>query len=243
MSTLLLRLASPLQSWGIDSKFNHRGTECFPSKSAVIGLVAGALGICRDGDLNDLSSLRFGVRVDKEGGLLKDFHMVHEEKYWEKQDPKYLHLTYRYYLADAVFLVGLEGNEDFLKVIESALSHPVFPLFLGRRSCPPEGKLLLGIRDKTLLEALREEPWLVSAWARRTKAPKIHLRIFTDADETSSNSYLQRDFPLTFNQERREYRHRRVTEVPALVISNETGLKAQTEGPTEHDPMSELGGE
>ena len=45
MSTLLLRLAGPMQSWGTDSKFDVRRTGREPSKSGVIGLVAAALGI------------------------------------------------------------------------------------------------------------------------------------------------------------------------------------------------------
>lgn len=48
MSTLLLRLAAPLQSWGIDSKFDIRRTGREPSKSGVIGLICAALGIKRD---------------------------------------------------------------------------------------------------------------------------------------------------------------------------------------------------
>ena len=47
MSTLLLRLAAPLQSWGASSKFGRRATEREPTKSGVIGLVAAALGIRR----------------------------------------------------------------------------------------------------------------------------------------------------------------------------------------------------
>ena len=43
MSTLLLRLAGPMQSWGTDSKFDERRTGREPSKSGVIGLVAAAL--------------------------------------------------------------------------------------------------------------------------------------------------------------------------------------------------------
>ena len=43
MSTLLLRLAGPVQSWGIDSKFEVRRTENAPSKSGVTGLLAAAL--------------------------------------------------------------------------------------------------------------------------------------------------------------------------------------------------------
>lgn len=44
MSTLLMRLAGPLQSWGTTSRFDQRDTGKEPSKSGVIGLMAAALG-------------------------------------------------------------------------------------------------------------------------------------------------------------------------------------------------------
>ena len=95
MSTLLLRLAGPMQSWGTDSKFDVRRTGREPSKSGVIGLVAAALGIARQDRqaLQTLNSLRFGVRVDREGALLRDFHTARPEK----GTP---YVTYRYYLSD-----------------------------------------------------------------------------------------------------------------------------------------------
>lgn len=60
MATLLLRLAAPLQSWGIDSKFDTRKTEREPSKSGVMGLLAAALGYKRyEADkLSQLNELR-----------------------------------------------------------------------------------------------------------------------------------------------------------------------------------------
>ena len=138
MSTLLLRLAAPLQAWGTDSKFEVRRTNREPSKSGVIGLLAAALGLRRDADLSKLSALRFGVRVDRNGEVIKDFHMAKAEKT--------SYLTYRYYLSDAIFLVGLESEDrSFLEQIERALRNPCFPLFLGRRSCPPT--LPLGARN------------------------------------------------------------------------------------------------
>ena len=65
MATLLLRLAAPMQSWGIDSKFDTRKTNREPTKSGVIGLLAAALGLRRDADqalerLNRLRSCRSG---------------------------------------------------------------------------------------------------------------------------------------------------------------------------------------
>ena len=80
MGTLLMRLAAPLQSWGAEAKFDWRKTNREPTKSGVIGLLAAALGRRRDDSLEDLNRLRFGVRVDQEGELLHDFHMVRGTK-------------------------------------------------------------------------------------------------------------------------------------------------------------------
>ena len=76
MATLLLRLAAPLQAWGADSKFETRKTNREPTKSGVIGLLAAALGLRRDDceALTRLTGLRFGVRVEREGQLLVDYH-------------------------------------------------------------------------------------------------------------------------------------------------------------------------
>lgn len=81
MSTLLLRLAAPLQSWGINSKFEYRFTEKMPTKSAVVGMLAAALGLGRDADLSKLNALKFGVRADREGEETTDFHMAHERDF------------------------------------------------------------------------------------------------------------------------------------------------------------------
>ena len=235
MSTLLLRLAAPMQSWGID-KFERRGTERTPTKSGVIGLVAAALGRRRDESIEDLQALHFGVRVEQAGMLLRDYHTA--------KSHKSAYVTNRYYLADATFLGGLEGDEPLLAEIENALRHPAFPLFLGRRSCPPEGKLSLGIRaGKTLLEALREEPWLISLWSRRKAAPEVHLRIVTDADGRDTSAYPQRDVPLSYDQRHRKYGFRRVSESATVIIPNPDSRQAALENQTKHDPMWELRGD
>lgn len=216
MSTLLLRLAAPLQSWGID-KFDRRGTENVPTKSGVIGMLAAALGRKRTecDNMRDLLSLKFGIRVEHNGRLLCDFHTA--------KSINSAYITYRYYLSDAVFLAGLEGGDVFLEELAYAVQTPAFPLFLGRRSCPPEGKVFLKISNgKNLLAALMEEPSLLF----ENKSNTANRRIVVDAETTSKEGYFQRDIPLSFNQEQRKYGFRRVFEVRRDV--------------TEHDPMQEL---
>lgn len=212
MATLLLRLAAPLQAWGSDSKFNIRSTEREPTKSGVIGMIAAAMGIQRNDDprkLEPLNALDFGVRVEREGKLLKDFHMVHE-----MVDKKDSHVTERYYLSDAVFLAALESNDKaFLEQIAAALRSPVYPLFLGRRSCPPTLPLVLGIRDDKLSEVLKNEPSEYNG----TK------RIVYDSDD---DGVVVRDVPISFSQLHRQYGYR---------IKKEETLFG-----SEHDPMSEL---
>ncbi|MBS3976178.1 MAG: type I-E CRISPR-associated protein Cas5/CasD [Syntrophomonadaceae bacterium] len=237
MSTLLLRLAAPMQSWGMDSKFERRYTERCPTKSGVIGLVAAALGRRRNESIEDLSALRFGVRIDQEGALLRDYHT--------SKSSEHPYESNRYYLSDAVFLAGLEGDEKFLSDIEQALSFPVFPLFLGRRSCPPEGRVSLGIRKgKALLEALQEEPLLISDWAKKKEPSgepsKKSLRIVADATEEDTAVYYQRDMPISFDQTHRRFGFRRVFEYKLHSGSDSLNRHTSTPGITAHDPMAEL---
>ena len=127
MATLLLRLAAPLQAWGADSKFETRKTNREPTKSGVIGLLAAALGLRRDEReaLARLTGLRFGVRVEREGQLLVDYHTA------KTQDEKTSYVTYRHYLQDAVFLAGIESEDAaLLQQLQQALLHPAFPLYL-----------------------------------------------------------------------------------------------------------------
>ena len=44
---LALRMCAPLQSWGVDSRFNRRNTATMPSRSAVAGILCASLGLGR----------------------------------------------------------------------------------------------------------------------------------------------------------------------------------------------------
>ena len=88
MSVLLLKLAGPLQSWGADSRFTERKTRHEPTKSGVIGLLAAALGRRRTEPVDDLASLRFGVRIDQPGHYECDFQTEHT-RVWDKPSARW----------------------------------------------------------------------------------------------------------------------------------------------------------
>lgn len=227
MATLLLRLAAPLQSWGADSKFETRKTNREPTKSGVIGLLAAALGLRRDdaAGLARLNGLHFAVRADREGSLLVDFHTANREE--DRKKGKAPYVTYRHYLQDAVFLVGLESEDTtLLQELETALKHPVYPLYLGRRSCPPTLPLCLGIRQGSLLDVLRTEPMQ----GRKPETGK--LRIVADADPADPAAVPRQDLPMSFSPVHRQYGFRPVREWRLD--------RPEMPEPTEHDPMAEL---
>lgn len=156
-SGLLLHLAGPLQSWGEKSRFNERDTARFPTRSGVIGMIAAALGRRRTEPIDDLRRLRIAVRTDREGTVLRDFHtvgggmpnkltVVTAEGKRRPGDTGTL-VSHRYYLQDAAFTVAITAADEdgrLLAECEAALAVPVWPPYLGRRSCPPVGPVLLG---------------------------------------------------------------------------------------------------
>lgn len=174
MYTLLLRLEGPMQSWGMSSRFTERDTGMEPTKSGVIGLVCAALGkprheapehIGRWPLLSDLASLRMGVRVDRPGTVGVDFQTAGGGKmgrspYGVARVQGGLFgsvMSWRYYLQDASFLVGLSGTDlSLLETLHEALRRPVWQIYLGRKSYLPSTPPYLpdGMMDTDLTDAL-----------------------------------------------------------------------------------------
>lgn len=172
MPTLLLRLQGPMQSWGTTSRFDERDTQLEPSKSGVLGLICAALGRDRSESVDDLAALQMGVRVDREGVVLRDYQtatgIVNAAG---KVDMKRTVVSPRYYLSDAAFLVGFEGERSLLDQIHQALKTPHWPLSLGRKGCLPSPPVYLpdGVRDSALLEALRDYPELIKGAGQQVR--------------------------------------------------------------------------
>jgi CRISPR system Cascade subunit CasD len=183
-----------MQSWGTRSRFSNRDTGLEPSRSGVIGLLCAALGRPRDEPLDDFLPLKMAVRVDREGRLMRDYHTAQDVR---RADPSKgtqdTVLSERYYLADADFLVGLEGNRELLERLDTALRQPVWTLFLGRKSFVPALPVSEGIVEIELLAALRQRPW---RGRDQEKSPK-NLRYVIQVDDRREGEPRQ-DVPLSF---------------------------------------------
>jgi len=181
LKTLLLRLEGPMQSWGHTSRFSERDTGMEPTKSGVLGLICAALGKPRDEQpehiglypsLSDLATLRMGVRIDSPGKMGVDFQTAGGGKLGKRpygvakadgSSPETV-MSWRYFLQDAVFLVGFESsNVELLSNMQSALKWPVWPIYLGRKSYVPSGQPYLedGLQDGRIEDVFASYPPLV----------------------------------------------------------------------------------
>ena len=230
MSVLLLRLAGPMQSWGHASRFSRRDTATMPTKSGVLGLLAAAQGRRRTDPIEDLAHLRFGVRSDQPGQLMRDFQVAIQRN--QTKDDVSMPLSQRYYLADAVFLAGVEGDPSLIEGLAEAVQAPRFSLYLGRRSCPTTGQLFLGVTDQPLEDALREHEWLAARWYRHRQQRHLDLELTTDStpEDALERTRPQRDVPVSFDPLHREYGWRDVVEREPVAITNEDGLPPRASG-------------
>ncbi len=139
-----------------------------------------------------------------------------------------------------MFVVGLEGEEFFLQKLSEVLHNPVFPLYLGRRSCPPVGRIVLGLRERNLEQALEEESWQAADWFKQKNERKqVKLTIICDAQPNEPGAFLRRDMPVSFDQRHRQYGFRMVWDKAEAIAVHRP--QHMTELPTDHDAMVGLG--
>jgi CRISPR system Cascade subunit CasD len=144
--------------------------------------------------VDDLAALRMGVRVDREGVMMRDYQTATGVFLASgKADAKRTVVSPRFYLSDAAFLVGLEGTDrSQLEGIQKALGSPVWALSLGRKSFVPGLPVLLkdGLKDQDLKLALETYPRLALP---RHGQHKDGLRILL---EDASEGSVRLDQPI-----------------------------------------------
>lgn len=158
MDYLVFQLQAPLSAWGETAVGEFRPTANYPSESAILGLLAAALGIRREEE-EAHAALRggygFAIGVLSSGRLLRDYHTAqvpgrvslknrpHNSRRDELALPKdelNTILSTRDYRQDAASLVAVQGRDGApfaLSDVALALAKPRFVLYLGRKACPP----------------------------------------------------------------------------------------------------------
>lgn len=183
-----------MQSWGYRSRFDYRDTALEPTRSGVVGLICAAMGIARGEEISRFDGMRMGVRVDKEGRPERDYHTA-LDVIKAGGNGKDTVVSYRDYLADASFTVGLQSeNKPLLEEIAKCLRNPEWFLFLGRKAFPL-AEPPLGPDDHPMAGTLEEH--LLSG----DSSKRVVL-------ETPDGERTQHDWPLCFGE--RRFRPRRI---------------------------------
>jgi CRISPR system Cascade subunit CasD len=147
-------LSAPLGALGAIAVGERRSGWDRPARSAVLGLIAGCVGLERtaDADYKALSA-SFGLAIRREGGatlLLSDYHTAQTAptrrnrsfatRREEAAAADQTILTRRDYRTDIAFALALwprgTVNRWTLDDLAEALSRPRFTPYLGRKSCP-----------------------------------------------------------------------------------------------------------
>lgn len=198
---LVFRLAGPMAAFGDIAVGERRGIWDVPSKSAVMGLLAAALGLRRNETEAQRAldeGLGFAARIDAPGRPLRDYHTAQAPKArrgatWrtrrdELADRDELNtvLSERIYRLELSATIGLwrkSGTGPSLVALAEALRSPHFAPYIGRKACPlgrPPQPALVGA-DGLLAafasydadEAAREAQ--LPAWSRPRKSSATPL--------------------------------------------------------------------
>ena len=175
---LVFQLYGALASWGDIAVGDYRPSYGQPSKSAITGLLAAALGIDRRED--DAVHVKLGqhygmaVCVRAAGELLRDYHTTQvpggkreyvsrrEELLTDKLNLNTI-LSQRDYRTDAFYQIAVwvvDSDASYtLAELKQTLQQPRFSLYLGRKSCPASLPLFPVIMSGvTLKQAFDEYP-------------------------------------------------------------------------------------
>lgn len=217
MKYLIFRLCGPMSSWGDIAVGETRPSFAHPSKSAILGLVAAAMGIRRDEDENHrrlVDCLGFAVQVESLGTAFADYHTAQvpsgKELYCTRRHElsgakSNLNtvLSTRTYRVDGLYIVMLwetKKSEWNLERIQSKMEQPEFVLYLGRKSCPIALPLEAQvIKADSLVEALAGVKFLdVQSLGFKSVGQKM---LYWDEDAVAGvvkeHIFERRDIPLS----------------------------------------------
>ena len=230
---LAMYFDAPMQSYGVESRYDCRTTLPFPTRSAVTGILCAALGIERD-DRDFLATManltvetlelprwltneKTKKRKEIPSSRLVDYHTVGGgyDKDVPSQKP---HIprkadgkpggtvqSYREYLLDARFGILVSGDDDLVERCHKALENPKWGVWFGRKCCVPASPIDQGI--------FTERSQAVEKLCSLAGCNKPQ-RVVRDAASYADGEETRMDIPVTFERSRRgtgdEYRPRRI---------------------------------
>lgn len=201
---ILFTLWAPMAAMGDVAVGERRAAFDRPGRSAVMGLIAAALGLQREDD-DGHSALDAGyalaLQVLSPGGLLQDYHTVQapvarKGAVWPTRaaalaaDKVETLLSLRDYRADPVVTVALVARQDPRwppSAVAAALLRPAFALYFGRKACP------LGLPPRPLVfEGQRLAPGFAAVHAARPE-PERRVIDALGLDDAEATVYADRD--------------------------------------------------
>ena len=218
---LVFRIAAPFASFGAVAVGERRPTWDRPSKSQVLGLLAGALGLERTEEArqNELArSYLFAVRVDDAGHVQSDYHTTQvppqrrnrrfatrrDELAVDKTELKTI-LSRRESRLSALYTIALgaagrEGDAPSLAEIAEALRMPRFTPFAGRKAnalmLPTTPKVVAADDIEAAFAVFDAQETEEQKELRRrfwmTPHPDARPRIYTDLELAPSSQRIAR---------------------------------------------------
>ena len=239
---LVFTLTAPFASFGAVAVGERRPTWDRPSKSQVLGLVAGALGIERNEESRHVAMARaylFAVRIDDAGRVQSDYHTTQvppqkrnrrfatraDELAVGRTELKTI-LSRRENRLGGFFTIALAAattNDGAppLSDIAAALSAPCFSPFAGRKA----NVLMLPMTPR-LVEAADVEAAFVAFDALETDAQKAFRRRYwlTPHPDTRPRTYA--DLDLAPSPQRID-RHEQRRDIPESRAKWRFGLRSE----------------
>lgn len=220
---LIFQLHGPMASWGVDAPGEVRHSHQLPSRSALLGLLAAAMGIRRD-DSERLNTFNchysFIMCASHNPRWARDYHTIqmprevrkvhHFSRREELSDPELLSaiISRRDYYTDAWWMVAITETPEApfsLEQLYEGLRYPVFPLYLGRKSHPlalPLAPLLLDGRPPDVLKNASQHYHQQFSELKITMA-KLQDECWWEGEHdglTASKILRRRDIPLNRQQ-------------------------------------------
>jgi CRISPR-associated protein Cas5/CasD subtype I-E len=194
-------------SFGEGDYWDIRGTSVFPTKSAIVGILSSCLGYDRN-EIEKISSLSdkisVSARQDNQFTTLRDYHTIMDTLKAEGSPNKNAVQSYRQYLMDAEFTILISSIDVMLFTeIKESLIDPVWPIFLGRKSCSPSFPIYWGeeievenaelaFRELNLVCKKKEEIGLKDFSSKKKISPQRKYPCITD-EKIAGKKALVRD--------------------------------------------------